>query len=245
MVKYHIVIVGKPCIPVMRDIKTLNSNYCYVDSAGYYTKEYSDRNQLDYYVDRNIKVIKYLQKQKWVSSKELVLVGHSEGSTVAAKMASCSHVATRLIYSSGNPMGRIMSIIQQNRATETDSLRSGEEMITYWQNIVQDKTNMDATHGDAFKATYGFSCPSIESLEKLKIPLLICYGTKDWCAPYVDFMRVDCIRKGKTNIQFHPYIGTEHNYYPFTKENKPNYDSPNWDKVSNDWLNWIENKYVK
>ncbi|MDD4968938.1 MAG: hypothetical protein PHT07_05875 [Paludibacter sp.] len=242
MVKYHVVIVGKPCIPVMRDIKTLNSNYCYVDSAGNYTKEYSDRNLLNYYVDRNIKVIKYLQKQKWVSNKELVLAGHSEGSTVAAKMASCSHVATRLIYSSGNPMGRIMSIIQQNRAIETDSLRSGEEMMMYWQNIVMDKTNMDATHGDAYKATYGFSYPPMEYLEKLKIPVLICYGTKDWCAPFVDYMRVDFIRNGKTNFQFNPYLGTEHNYYPVTKENKPNYDMPNWDRVANDWLKWMEQK---
>ena len=240
MVRYHVVIVGKPSIPLSRDIKTLNSNYCYVDSTGNYTKDYTERNLLDYYVDRNIEIIKYLQKQKWVSSKQLILVGHSEGSTVAAKMASRSHLATHLIYSSGNPMGRIMSIIQQNRASETDSLLSGEEMIGYWRNIVRDKTNMDATHGDAFKATYGFSYPPIEYLEKLKIPVLICYGTKDWCAPFVDFIRVDFIRKGKNNFQFNPYIGTEHNYYPFTKENKPNYDISNWDKVANDWLKWIE-----
>jgi len=240
IVKYHLVIVGKPYIPIIRDIKTLNSNYCYVDSNGNYTKEYSDRNLLDYYVDRNIEIIKYLQKQNWVSNKQLVLIGHSEGSTVAAKMASCSHVATCLIYSSGNPMGRIMSIIQQSRANETDSLKSGEEMIEYWRNIVVDKTNMDATHHDTFKATYGFSYPPIEYLEKLKIPVLICYGTKDWCAPFVDFMRVDFIRKVKTNFQFNPYIGTEHNYYPITNENKPNYDISYWDKVANDWLKWIE-----
>jgi len=239
-VKYHLVIVGKPTIPLIRDVKTLNSNFCYVDSAGNFPKEYSDRNLLDYYVDRNIEIIKYLQKQKWVSTKKLILAGHSEGSTVAAKMASQSHLATHLIYSSGNPMGRIMSIIEQSRSNETDSVKSGEEAIEYWRNIVDDKTNMDATHGDAYKATYGFSYPPIEYLEKLKIPVLVCYGTKDWCAPFVDFMRVDFIRKGKTNFQFNPYIGTEHNYYPFTKDNKPNYDISNWDKVTNDWLKWIE-----
>ncbi len=240
IVKYHLVIVGKPTIPLIRDVKTLSSNFNYVDSTGNYPKEYSDRNLLDYYVDRNIEIIKYLQKQKWVSSKQLVLAGHSEGSTVAAKMASRSHLATQLIYSSGNPMGRIMSIIQQNRANETDSLKSGEEAIEYWQNIVNDKTNMDATHGDAYKATYGFSYPPIEYLETLKIPVLICYGTKDWCAPFIDFMRVDFIRKRKTNFQFNPYIGTEHNYYPVAKDNKPNYDISNWDKVGNDWLKWLD-----
>ena len=37
--KYHLVIVGKPYIPLMRDVKTLNSNFYYVDSAGNYPKE--------------------------------------------------------------------------------------------------------------------------------------------------------------------------------------------------------------
>lgn len=238
--KYHLVIVGKPNIPLMRDVKTLNSNYCYIDSVGNFPKDYTDRNLLDYYVDRNIEIIKYLQKQKWVSRDKLVVAGHSEGSTVAAKMASKSRKITHLIYSSGNPMGRIMSIVGQSRANETDSVKSGENAIEYWQKIVNDKSNMDATHSDAYKATYGFSCPPIEYLEKLRIPVLICYGTKDWCAPFVDFMRVDFIRKGKTNFQFNPYIGTEHNYYPFTNDNKPNYDIDNWNKVANDWLSWTE-----
>jgi len=241
-IKYHLVIVGKPYIPLIMDVKQLNRSFDFIDSTGHYPKQYSDRNLLNYYVDRNLKIIKYLQRLNWVSNKQLVVAGHSEGSTVAAKMAISSHLVTHLIYSGGNPMGRIMSIIQQDRATENDSVQGAENDIEYWQNVVQNKTNMDATHGDAYKATYGFSYPPIEYLNKLKIPVLVCYGTKDWCAPFVDFMRVDFIRKGKTNFQFNPYIGTEHNYYPLTKENKPNYDLFNWDKVANDWLKWLNDK---
>ena len=241
-IKYHLVIVGKPYIPLIMDVKTLSRSFDFVDSTGHYPKQYSDRNLLDYYVDRDIEIIKFLQKQNWVSKKQLVLAGHSEGSTVAAKIASVSHLATHLIYASGNPMGRIMSIIQQDRATESDSVKSAENDIEYWQDVVKDKTKMDATSGDTNKATYEFSTPPIEYLEKLKIPVLVCYGTKDWCAPFVDFMRVDFIRKGKNNFRFNPYIGAEHNFFPLTKENKPNYDLFNWDKVANDWLKWLNEK---
>ena len=237
--KYHLVIVGKPGIPLIKEVKTLGPNFTYVDSLGNYPKEYTERNLLDYYVDRDIKIIKFLQKQDWVSNRQLVIAGHSEGSTVAAKIASVSHLATHLIYSGGNPMGRIMSILQQYRANETDSLKYGEDGFDYWQDVVKHKTNMDATHGDTDKTTYEFSIPPIDYLEKLKIPVLVCYGTKDWCAPFVDFMRVDFIRKGKNNFKFNPYIGTDHNYFPLTKENKPNYDIFNWDKVANDWLKWL------
>ena len=242
--KFHLVIVSKPFIPVICNAKNLDNNFNYKDSTGNFPKKYSDRNLLSYYVNRDIAVIKFLQKQKWVTDRQLVVAGHSEGSTIAAKMAVTFRKITHLIYSGGNPMGRIMSIIQQNRASETatDSTHFGEEQIKYWQNVVDTRTNMDASQSDTHKATFEFSYPPIEYLEKLQIPVLISYGTKDWCAPYIDYLRVNNIRKGKKNFHFNPYIGTEHNYFPLSADNKPNYDIYNWDKVANDWIKWLNEK---
>lgn len=240
-ISYHLVIVSKPYIPLISDVKTLGNNFTYLDSAGHFPKEYSDRNLLSYYTDRNIEVIEYLQKQNWVSKNQLVIAGHSEGSTIAAKIAGISPLVTHLIYSGGNPMGRILSIIQQRRAveTDTDSTKYGEEEIKYWQEVVANKTDMDGSQGDTYKATFEFSNPPIEYLEKLEIPVLVCYGTKDWSSPFNDCLRVDMIRKGKKNFTYIAFIGTEHNYFPLTPDNKPNYDIFNWDKVASDWLSWL------
>lgn len=240
--KYHLVIVSKPYIPIMVHISMLSSNFNnYVDSTGKIPQEYSDRNLLSYYTDRNIEIIKHLLKQKWVSTTRLVVAGHSEGSTVAANMAAEYNKITHLIYSGGNPLGRIMSIIEENRAkeTDTDTTRFGEEMIKYWEETVKNKNDMDASHGDTYKATFEFSYPSINHLEKLKIPVLVSYGTKDWSAPFNDYLRVEIIRKEKKNFTFKPYIGTEHNFYPLMEDNKPNYDIYNWNKVAYDWLKWL------
>jgi len=242
--KYHLVIVSKPYIPVVADYKTLSPSLNYVDNSGKFPKEYSDRNLLSYYVPRNIAVLKYLQKQKWVTSTQLVVAGHSEGSTVAAKMAVDYKKITHLIYAGGNPMGRIMSIIGKSRAneTDTDTTKFGEEEIKYWESVVQNKSDMDGSQGDTNKATFEFSQPPIEYLEKLKIPVLVSYGTKDWSAPFNDFMRVNFFQQGKINFTFQPYIGTEHNFFPLTADNKPNYDIFNWDKVADDWLKWTNEK---
>jgi dienelactone hydrolase len=242
--KYHLIIVSKPFIPVVADYKTLSPNFNYVDSSGKFPKGYSDRNLLSYYVPRNIAVLKYLLKQKWVSPSKLIVAGHSEGSTIAAKMALDNKKITHLIYAGGNPMGRIMSMIGQSRAneTDTDSTKYGEEEIKYWESVVQNKSDMDDSQGDTYKATFEFSKPPIEYLGKLKIPVLVSYGTKDWCAPFNDYMRVNFIREGKINFTFQPYIGTEHNFFPLTADNKPNYDIFNWDKVANDWLKWLNEK---
>jgi len=50
------------------------------------------------------------------------------------------------------------------------------------------------------------------------------------------------MRKNKTNFSYNAYIGMEHNYFPLTNENKPNYEIFNWDRVANDWLKWLNEK---
>jgi len=242
--KYHLVIVGKPSIPLIADVTTLKSNFTYIDSTGNFPKGYIDLNLLSYYVPRNIAIIKYLQQQTWVSKKQLVVAGHSEGSTIATKMSSELKNITHLIYSGGNPMGRILSIIEQNRAYEidTDTTKYGEDNMNYWADIVANKNDMNTSQGDTYKTTYEFSEPMITYLEKLKIPVLVTYGTKDWSSPYNDLLRVDIIRKNKNNFTFKAYIGTEHNFFPLTNDNKPDYNIFNWDKVANDWLKWLNEK---
>jgi len=242
--KYHLVIVSKPGIPIIADVATLKPNFTYVDNTGNFTKYYIDRNLLSYYVPRNIAIVKYLQKQNWVNKEQLVVAGHSEGSTIATKMASEFKNVTHLIYSGGNPMGRILSIIEQNRAyeTDTDSTKYGEDNINYWADIVANRNEMNTSQCDTYKATYEFSEPMITYLEKLKIPILVTYGTKDWSSPYNDLLRVNTIRQNKSNFTFKAYIGTEHNFFPLTVDNKPDYNIFNWDKVANEWLIWLNGK---
>lgn len=239
--EYHLAIISKPYIPLIADVRTLNSDMTYRDSTtGRFPAAYSDRNHLDYYVDRNSAVIDYLLKQDFIDHKKLVVAGHSEGSTIAAKLALKNKKVTHLIYASGNPLGRMQSIINQSRTTETDtdSTRYAESNFAYWQQVVTDKDNLDATHGDTYKATYDFSYPPINYLMQLKIPVLVCYGTKDIALPFNDYLRVEAIRQGKNNFTFKAYIGLEHNYFPLTETGQIDYDRFNWDTVADDWRKW-------
>jgi len=239
--QYHLVIISKPFIPVVSEVKLLGENYNFIDSLGNFPKEYSERNYLDYYVNRNIAVLKHLRKLPWVSKDKLVIAGHSEGSTIAAKICLKYRKATHLIYSSGNPMGRIMSMVAKSRQEEqfSDTTSLGEEEILQWQWVVNNKTSLSTTQGDTGKATYDFSIPPIQYLKKLKIPVLVCYGTKDPAAPFIDYMRVDFIRKEYQNFYFKAYIGTEHNYFPVSPEGKIDYSIYNWDEVANYWSKWL------
>ena len=238
--EYHLAIIGKPYIPLIVDQKSLKSDMTFIDSTEGFPKKYIERNLLDYYVDRDIAVIKFLQQQSWVDKRKLVVAGHSEGSTIAAKIALKFSGVTELIYAGGNPLGRILTIIEEDRIAETDSIKYAENMIKRWKDIVDSSTYMKTKIGDTYKTTYDFSIPPMQYLEQLKIPVLICYGTKDVDLPYNDYFRVEMIRQKKKNFTFKAYIGLEHNFFPLKPNGDINYDIFNWDKVADDWRTWLK-----
>ncbi len=233
---YHIVIIGKPNIPLIANANTLGNNFMHLKDIKNEIppRGYTDRNYLDYYVFRNNFIIKQLFKERWVDRSELVVAGHSEGSTIAAKMAFLNPKVTQLIYSGGNPFGRIANILSDNN--------NKQEIIDYWKNVVENANIINYTGGDTFKATYSFSLPQRENLLQLKIPILITYGAKDTAANYIDLFQIEAIREQKNNIRFMNYEGLEHNFFGVNEKNEPNYDIDNWDKVAGNWLNWLNNK---
>ncbi|AWI27061.1 alpha/beta hydrolase [Flavobacterium pallidum] len=240
--EYHLVIIGKPGIPLVCNVKELGRDFTYMDANGNTPEKYTLNNTLDYYVKRNIRVLKFLGRQPWAGKGRVVVAGHSEGSTIAAKMASAYGKITHLIYSGGNPMGRIMSMMAQSRKTESNAVgeQSGEDDMVLWQSVVDGKNNTDGAGGDSYKTTYEFSIPPIRYLEKLDIPVLVSYGTKDWSTPFNDYLRVEMVREGKHNFEFKAYIGAEHNYFPVDAQGKVDYDTYNWDKVAEDWRLWLK-----
>lgn len=239
---YHLVIIGKPGVPVVTEIDKLNKDFTYYDTkTGKFPKEYIQRNYLEYYVNRNKEVINYLQKQLWVNKNKLVVAGHSEGSSIAATMAVKIKTVTHLIYSGGNPLGRMMTIITRSRQNETDSL-STDLSFTEWKNIIEQPENTEAAGGDSYKTTFSFSKPLIGIFSKINIPVLVSYGTKDYgAAPFNDYLRLEMIRIKKPTIFFKAYIGKEHNYFSLKKDGETDFDDYNWDKVIHDWLIWLKN----
>ncbi|MGJ7030375.1 hypothetical protein [Niabella hirudinis] len=95
--------------------------------------------------------------------------------------------------------------------------------------------------GDTNKSLIEFSAPLLPHLLALNIPVLVSYGSKDWCTPFNDYFHTECIRLKKKNIVFNTYIGTGYNYFPVDAPGKINYEGFNWDKVADDWLKWLKN----
>lgn len=232
---FHIIIIAKPTIPIIANANILGKNFMYLKDKENEIppKGYTDRNYLDYYVFRNNFILKQLSKERWVDKKKLVVAGHSEGSSITSKMAFLYPKITHLIYSGGNPFGRIVNILSE----ESDK----ENTINYWKTVVENSTVINYNGGDTYKATYSFSLPQRENLLQLKIPILVTYGSKDVAANYNDLFQIEIIRDRKQNFRFINYSGLEHNFFAVNEKSEPIYEKENWDKVAKDWLEWLHN----
>ncbi|MBD0257896.1 MAG: hypothetical protein ICV83_19450, partial [Cytophagales bacterium] len=158
---------------------------------------------------------------------------------VMTRLAARSKRVTHLILSNGNPLGRIVTMLVPQRAADTTGA-AAEEIFRYWEGVVarpDDKS--DRGGGDTNYTMYQFSLPVVADLKKLRIPVLISYGTRDYCAPFNDYLRVELIRERKKNVYFKAYPGLEHNYIGFKPDGTLDYDNFNWDRVAADWQGWL------
>lgn len=242
LVNFHLVIVGKPYVPVIANYSDLKHGAYTDPETGIPPIQFYSRDNVDYYVKRAKEVIRHLKKQPWVKQDTLVVAGHSAGSTVVAKLALKSRDVTHLIFSGGNPFGRMATMVAQARAYDDSTGTGAERGFKYWEDIVQDPASVVSQGGDSYKTTYDFSIPPINYLLKLRIPVLVTYGTRDYGVPFNDYLRLETIRRKKRNFTFKAYIGVEHNYFGFDKEGKVDYDKFGWDQVALDWQAWLEGK---
>lgn len=234
--KFHLVIINKPGVPLIAHQDSLIHNEYFIDKDNYrYSNTYLTNNNKEYYVSRNLAIIDSLFKEEWVDTSKLIVSGHSQGSGIAASMCDMSLKPTHLIYSSGLPyFSTMLAIIAKERMREgIENNPRIERAFTSWQEVLDDPFNHYNPHRDSNKTLYSFSKNENEILKRLKIPVLISYGTMDESSPYQDMFRLETLRDRTEHITFMPYVGLDHNY----QSNTQNIDFLK--NVVSDWLNWI------
>lgn len=233
----HLVVVGKPGIPTVANIESLDRSYNYLKN-GEIPDTFIKNDFLEFYVDRDVFLIKHLMKQGWVDKQKLIVAGHSQGSHIALNVGEKIPQTSHLIYSGGSPFGRIMRTIQQYRNAETDSSLTNS-IFDHWQEVVKNPNQISPDQkGDSFKSEYSFNQSQFEKLLSQPYEILISYGTKDESAIFNDLLRIESIRRHKKNIKFIPVIGTEHNFFPVAEDGSVNRNVFNWDHVAKQWFDW-------
>jgi len=236
---YHLVVAAKPGLPLVGDLRKLGPGGYVGDlKTGLLPAKYCQHNYLEYYVHRNNAVLQYLSRQPWVQANDITAMGHSEGSSVVARMARHPRHLHRVIYLAGSPLGRILTQVSGARLA-SDSV-GAETLFSRWQRVVAAPLEVDC-HGDSNKLIFSLSMPQnpLEDMLHSRIPIFVGYGTRDRSALLNDYLRLEATRRHKTNFSFHAYPDVEHNFFGFTN-GQIDYEKGQWQQVANDFLAWMK-----
>ncbi len=241
---YHLAIAGKPGVPVVVNTKALQPNFTYNDPrTGLPPVAYCQRNYLEYYVARNQAVLRYLARQPWVDAHDISAVGHSEGTEIVARMARHPGPLRRIIYLNGSPLGRLPIIMAGLRRSDADSTIAENELL-HWRQVVANPRTCDCTiptDSNLNLASFSEKQNPLQDLLHSRIPVFVGYGTRDDAVGQNDYLRLEAVRAGKTNLTFRAYPGLEHNFAGFTN-GQVNYDKWHWDRVARDFFAWMQTK---
>ncbi|MGI4885509.1 MAG: alpha/beta hydrolase family protein [Janthinobacterium lividum] len=229
----HLAITGKPGIALVANVEGQNPNRMFGEGTppAYYTP----RNYLEYYVRRDVAVLRRLKKQPWADKTRVVAGGHSEGSSVVARLAAVPGLVSRAVYLAGSPLGRALTEVA--RDPDDTTAVAAEQGFAKWQRAVDRPAQNDGGPGDSNKNTYSHGRSELPFLLRARVPVFVGYGTRDAGAAANDYLRIEAIRLHKTNFTFRAYVGREHNFFGL-KGGRVNYDDFYWDAVGADFLRW-------
>lgn len=242
---YHVAVISMPKTPLIVGRKHLNNQYNYVTDTTdqhSYSVEYLKADYSENYVKRANKVLKFLRKQSWINSSEIVVAGHSQGARVAVSIAASNKNVTQLGLFGYNPNGRIDQRIRQIRKNaeagkisweKADSLQ--QEQYEFYE-LIQQADSIEAH--PSLTSWKSFSEPTINKLINLEIPIYVAYGSQDVGAELCDLLPLFFIENGKRNFHLKRYPDLEHNFFPIGDDGRPNHAEGKWQIVMNEFIHW-------
>jgi hypothetical protein len=249
--KYNLIEISMPHTPPIVTRSKLNSEYQYLPDLKYpakYDPLFLRDNQLEKYVERANYVIKFLKKQPWVDANRIAVIGHSQGSYIAAELGRVNKSVKAIGYFAGNPDGRFTQYIREFRRNQLTKQITPEEaqsrINSYcdkWESYFNgfDRDNMGL---DNVKSWVSFSLSSRENLVKMKTPIFIAYGTKDLeHADGCDLLPIYFEMNGKKNYKMMPFVGCGHNFEEISSDGKHNWEKMHWQEAIDGFIEMWEN----
>lgn len=202
---------------------------------------------LNYRANRISQVINHLATKQIKNTKKIVVIGHSEGADVVAKLGTINNKITDIGYWSGGGNTQFYDFtifvrkeVINGNLSEEQGLNKIESVFTKLKEIMNDPESINNFWEDnSYRRWAYFSEPPIDNLLKIKIPLFVAIGSKDKAVPIEStyLIPIEFIRKKKENLTFKVYPNLDHG---FELELQNDEFEDHWPEVFNDFLNWIE-----
>jgi esterase/lipase len=235
---YIFVLISKKGVPFSADKNV------YKPSQTFYKNE-----SLNYRVWQGDKVINDLTKKLIKKPNKIVIIGHSEGSDVVAKLGHKNKKITHIGYWAGGANTQyydfalfIQKEVQRGQKTQNEANKSLDSLLIDIKNIENDPNNTEKLWLDnPFRRWSQFTEPAIDNLLKIDKPLFVAVAGKDESVPIESslLIPIEFIRHKKDNLNFKIYPDYNHSFAKPPKSEKEEW-SWEWMNVFEDFIKWVE-----
>ncbi len=231
-----LVVVSKKCIPFSITNKNFVTPECFFENEG-----------LDYRVWQNNEVINHIIKNQILLPKKILVIGHSEGSDVVAKLGTINNNITHIGFWAGGGNTQFYDfalfirkevsegkIDEQTAQLKLDSLFNKIKEIQAEPNSITKEWN-----GHTYKRWTQFSEPPIENLLKINKPLFVALGSEDESVPVESglLIPIEFLKHKKNNLTFKLYPNYDHSFNKIPQNENEEWEDK-WMDVFKDFLDW-------
>jgi esterase/lipase len=235
---YIFVLISKKGVPFLDTDNKFKPNKLFFDNEG-----------LDYRVWQGNQVIKDIEKKLMKSPKKVVIIGHSEGADIVAKLGYINKSVSHIGFWSGGGNTQfydfalfIQKEVQSGKKNQEEALKSLDSLFSVVKNVTNEPNNTDKFWLDnSYRRWSQFTEPAIENLLKIDKPLFVAVAGKDESVPIESslLIPIEFIRHKKENLNFKIYPDYNHSFAKPPKSEKEEW-SWEWMNVFEDFMKWVE-----
>ncbi len=210
-------------------------------------KSFYENDNLDYRVWQANEVVNYITAN--ILKKKIIVMGHSEGTEVVAKLGTINNKISNIGYFAGGGNAQyydfvldIRKYVQRGEMTEEEAIEEIEKLFNEVKDVYRHPNSLDKKFlGHSYKKWSSSVEPSIDNLLKIDIPIYVAHGAKDKAVPIESayLIPVEFIRKKKNNLTFKVYPNLDHSF-GLAPSSEKEYYVEKWDLVLKDFLEWCE-----
>jgi pimeloyl-ACP methyl ester carboxylesterase len=238
--KYHYVVLSKPGIPFFVE-----------GEGGPPPQKYHDLMSLEYRAKAASLVIDHLSQSGWIDKTKIVVVGHSEGARVAARVGAINKNVTHLGLFAGGGMTQMFNFVVNARKLARQGAISAEEaekeiasLLEQFKGIFADpKSTTRFWAGHTYLRWSSFFAPALDDLLPLDIPIYVSATADDinGSIESSDLIPLEFIRRGKKNLTYKVYPRTDHSYMERRQNVIGNVNMiSRREEAIKDFMSWIE-----
>ena len=213
------------------------------------TKSYYENENLNYRAWQADEVLKYVTKKNIKNPTKVIVLGHSEGTDVVAKLGTINKKITHIGYWSGGANTQFYDFalldrrrVYEGKMSDTEYKEKYDSLTNQMNAIFHDPNNINKEwFGCTYERWTGFSEPSIESLLKIKVPIFVVHGAKDESVPIESSLLIplEFIRNKKSNLTYKLYPDLDHSLMtvPNNSQEEP---IRKWDEIFDEFIKWCE-----